>query len=242
MRLDKFLADCGAGTRKEVKAIIRAGRVSINGKIATDAGINVDADTVVFLDGTPLAYRKYVYLMMNKPAGVVSANSDSRLPTVFDLVDNCYRRFQLSCVGRLDRDTTGLLLLTNDGAMVHALISPKRCVPKEYLAQIEGRVTQEDVEKFAEGLVIDTGYRCLPGELQILKSGEVSEISLTIYEGKFHQVKRMFQAVGKRVLSLHRSKLGGLTLDASLTEGQYRELSELEVQVLKKQVCSNLLQ
>ncbi len=235
MRLDKYLCDCGIGTRKEVKAIIKSGMISINAKICKDASVHIDehVDTVTYGDKT-LNYQKYIYLMLNKPAGVVSATFDKHLPTVLDLLPATYKHFDVFPVGRLDIDTTGLLILTNDGQLAHRMISPKHHVEKTYIADICGKVTEADIAAFDEGIVLDDGYICMPGKLLILNSDEHSQIELTIFEGKFHQVKRMFEAVNKRVLTLKRLSMGGICLDTSLPEGQIRALTEKEIELLMK--------
>lgn len=171
--------------------------------------------------------------MMNKPPGVISATEDLRDETVIDLLEPLHQHFQPFPVGRLDKDTEGLLLLTNDGVLAHNLLSPKKHVPKVYYAQIEGVVTEEDAEKFANGVELDDGYVTKPGKLVILKSAQQSEIELTIQEGKFHQVKRMFEAVGKRVTYLKRISMGSLTLDENLALGEYRELTTEELNGLQ---------
>ncbi len=235
MRIDKFLCDCGVGTRKEVKALLKGGSVCVNGKCVKDAALHVnEAEDSVTVAGRALSYQKYIYLMLNKPAGVVSATFDKHLPTVADLVEDVYRHYDVFPVGRLDIDTTGLLILTNDGQLAHRLISPKHHAPKTYAAQIDGEVTQRDAEIFKAGVTLDDGYVCMPGDLRILKSGADSEIELTIYEGKFHQVKRMFEAVGKKVVTLKRLSMGGVVLDESLAEGKMRPLTDAEIQLLQE--------
>ena len=235
MRLDKYLADCGAGSRKETRAYIRDGRVTVNGVVAKREAQQVqeEADHIC-LDGVELLYRRYLYLMLNKPAGVVSATQDRQYKTVLDLVPPQYRHFDLFPVGRLDIDTTGLLLLTNDGALAHRLTSPRHHADKVYYAEIAGVVGDEDRKQFREGILLEDGYRCKPAKLCLLESGAVSTVRLTIQEGKFHQVKRMFEAVGKRVLSLKRLSMGGVWLDESLREGEVRLLTEQEIALLKQ--------
>lgn len=235
MRIDKFLCDCGVGSRKEVKALLKGGSVCVNGKNVKDAAqhINEETDNVT-VAGRALSYQKYIYLMLNKPAGVVSATFDKHLPTVADLVEDAYKHYDVFPVGRLDIDTTGLLLLTNDGQLAHRLISPKYRVPKIYAAHVLGVVTQKDVEAFKTGVTLDDGYVCMPGDLRIVHSGEESDIELTIYEGKFHQVKRMFEAVDKKVLTLKRLSMGGVCLDDALEERKMRELTEEEIQLLQE--------
>lgn len=228
-RLDKILAHVGVGSRKELKAIVKAGRVTVNGAPVADVAMKVQPDVdEIEVDGEAIRYREYIYLMMNKPQGVVSATEDAVDETVVDLLDAEDSIFDVFPVGRLDKDTEGLLLLTNDGKLTHRLLAPKRHVPKRYYAKIHGRVTQADIEAFAEGVTLDDGYETLPGELVILATGPASEIELTIYEGKFHQVKRMFQAVGKEVTFLKRLSMGPLMLDDNLEPGAYRELTEEE--------------
>ncbi|OAH56262.1 MULTISPECIES: pseudouridine synthase [Bacillaceae] len=235
MRLDKMLANSGVGTRKEVKKLLKSGGVTVNGTMVKDAKIHVDpvVDDVRFFD-EPVEYREFIYLMMNKPDGVVSATEDKRDETVIDLLDESHRHFEPHPVGRLDKDTEGMLLLTNDGQLSHSLLSPKRHVGKTYFAQIKGNVTTEDVQAFAKGVTLEDGYLTKPAELVILSNGAESEIELTITEGKFHQVKRMFIAVDKEVLYLKRLSMGPLALDESLELGEYRELTEEEVNILKE--------
>lgn len=235
MRLDKYLADCGVGSRKEARACIRGGRVTVNGSVARTDGQQVQEGVdSVCVDGEELIYRRYLYLMLNKPAGVVSATEDKKYKTVVDLVPPQYRHFDLFPVGRLDIDTTGLLLLTNDGALAHRLTSPRHHADKVYAAEVAGTVGDEDREQFREGIRLEDGYICKPAELCVLEAGMVSTVRLTIQEGKFHQVKRMFEAVGKRVLSLKRLSMGGVELDETLGEGEMRPLTEQEIAVLKE--------
>ena len=233
MRLDKLLSNMGYGTRKEVKQLMKKGAVRVNEVAVKDAALHVDPvkDEVTIL-GEKVVYKEFMYLMMNKPQGVLSATEDKRDQTVIDLLDAEYSIFELFPVGRLDKDTEGFLLLTNDGKLAHNLLSPKKGVPKTYYAHIEGIVTEEDTKRFSEGVILDDGYETKPGQLRILKSADISEIELTITEGKFHQVKRMFEAVGKQVVYLKRLSMGPLSLDESLELGAYRELTEEELQQL----------
>ena len=233
MRLDKLLSNMGYGTRKEVKQLMKKGAVRVNEETVKDAAMHVDTekDEVTIL-GEKVVYKEFMYLMMNKPQGVLSATEDKRDQTVIDLVDEAYNIFELFPVGRLDKDTEGFLLLTNDGKLAHNLLSPKKGVPKTYYAHIDGVVTEEDAEKFLEGVILDDGYETKPGNLRILKSADISEIELTITEGKFHQVKRMFEAVDKTVIYLKRLSMGPLLLDESLSLGSYRELTEEELNQL----------
>ena len=233
MRLDKYLADCGVGTRSEVKVYLKKGLVTLNGEKAVKGDLKITEGTdVVCFQGEQVQYQKNRNYMLNKPAGVVSAVTDNLHRTVIDLLDVVNKQ-NLFPVGRLDIDTEGLLLLTDDGPLSHELLSPKKHVDKTYYAVISGLVTEEDVIKFREGLSIGEKKNTLPGELVILKAGETSEITLTIHEGKFHQVKRMFEAVGKKVTYLKRLSMGSLVLDEALAPGEYRELTEIEVTKLK---------
>ncbi len=235
MRLDKLLAHCGYGTRKEVKDIIKKGFVSVNGKIEKKDKTQVDPDKdEVIVDGEVLHYEEYVYYMLNKPDGYVSATEDNVHKTVIELIDDYYRD-DIFPVGRLDIDTEGLLLITNDGQLSHSLLSPKKHCPKVYYAKIKGIVTKEDVEAFKNGIVIDDGYLCQSAILNILSSENGnSEIEVEIYEGKFHQVKRMFLAVGKEVTYLKRIRMKNLHLDPSLELGEYRRLTKEELDGLKE--------
>ena len=233
MRLDKLLSNMGYGTRKEVKKLMKKGAVRVNAEPVKDAAFHVDPvkDEVTIL-GERVVYKEFMYLMMNKPQEVLSATEDKRDQTVIDLLDEEYNIFEMFPVGRLDKDTEGFLLLTNDGKLAHNLLSPKKGVPKTYYAHIEGIVTEEDTKRFSEGVILDDGYETKPGQLRILKSADISEIELTITEGKYHQVKRMFEAVGKQVVYLKRLSMGPLSLDESLALGSYRELTEEELQQL----------
>lgn len=231
IRLDKYLADMGAGTRQEVKRKIRKGLVSVNHKTAGAPDLKIrEGEDVVSVEGREIGYAAYEYYMLNKPAGVVSATTDSRDLTVVDLIQE-KRRKDLFPVGRLDKDTEGLLLITNDGLLAHRLLSPRCHVDKTYYARIRGAVTQEDVLAFAEGVDIgEDGQeeRTMPGILEVLTSNAESEIRLTIQEGKYHQVKRMFLAVGKEVTYLRRERMGTLVLDMDLKPGEYRLLTDEE--------------
>ena len=236
-RLDKVLSNMGYGTRKEVKALVKNGRVTLNGSAVKDSSMHIEPEKdEIYINDEKLCYKKYIYLMMNKPKGVISATYDGYDKTVIDLLSVEDAIFNPAPVGRLDKDTVGLLLITNDGELNHRLLSPKKHVSKRYYARIEGRVTDEDVLKFKEGILLDDGYKTLSSELYILKSDEESEIEVVIYEGKYHQVKRMFESVGKKVLYLKRFEMGPLKLDESLKEGEYRELSDEELKKLEESV------
>lgn len=235
MRLDKFLCDMGFGSRKDVKKLIKEKKVEVNGETAKKGEAQVDENgDEVFVSGKKAEYKKFVYLMLNKPEGVVSANEDREHKTVMSLVPEEYRHFDLFCVGRLDIDTTGLLLLTNDGDFSHHITSPKHKVNKKYFARVSGELNEEDIARFKDGITISGGEKCESALLEILevKGGE-SEAHLTISEGKFHQVKRMYEAVGKKVLSLKRVSIGNVVLDESLKLGEMRPLTEEEILLLK---------
>lgn len=233
MRIDKMLANLGFGSRKDVKKLLKDGAVKVNGTVVKDAKEHVDPDKdTITLNGEVVEYKEFIYLMMNKPPGVISATEDSHDKTVVDLLEIEDAVFSPFPVGRLDKDTEGLLLLTNDGQLSHRLLSPKKHVPKTYFAVIDREVTEDDVEAFRQGVILDDGYHTKPGELKIIKSGLRSDIELTITEGKFHQVKRMFEAVGKRVVYLKRLSMGPLMLDETLELGEYRELTDEEIQSL----------
>ncbi|MGC4019762.1 MAG: pseudouridine synthase [Muricomes sp.] len=232
LRLDKYLADMGAGTRSEVKKNIGKGQVWVNGLVVKkpETKIDTEQDEVIY-QGRAVGYVEYEYYMLNKPAGVVSATEDKKAQTVIDLIESRQRK-DLFPVGRLDKDTEGLLLITNDGQTAHRLLSPKKHVDKVYYARIKGRVSQGDVDIFSQGLDIGEERKTLPAKLLILNADEISEIEVTIQEGKFHQVKRMFEAVGKEVLYLKRIRMGNLMLDDTLLPGTYRRLTEDEIKTL----------
>lgn len=232
IRLDKYLADMGVGTRSEVKIYVRKGRVQINDTVIreSDKKINIDTDKVSF-DGNILTYVGTEYYMLNKPAGVVSATRDNFSETVLDLIDSANK--DLFPVGRLDKDTEGLLLITNDGDLAHKLLSPKKKVPKVYYAKVNGRITEEDIDMFSKGIAISEDFITLPADLDIIESGEISTVKVTIHEGKFHQVKRMFESIDKEVIYLKRLSMGDLILDESLELGEYRPLTTEEINMLK---------
>lgn len=231
MRIDKLLANMGYGSRKDVKILLKQGAVRIDDQPVKDAKRQINLETErVTVHGEVVEYKPFVYLMMNKPAGVISATEDKVESTVIDLIDPSYAHYDLFPVGRLDKDTTGLLLLTNDGAFNHALMSPRKHVDKVYIAEIDGEMTADDVRRFAEGVLLEDGYTTKPARLEVLsQSGRRSTIRLTLSEGKYHQVKRMVAAVGKHVERLERVQIGSLELDPTLELGAYRELSEQEV-------------
>ena len=234
IRLDKWLADAGVGTRSQVKEYLKKGRVRVNGEPVKkpETRISEETDEVSF-DGEILSRPGLAWYMFHKPAGCITAARNGRTETVMDYFAEAPEK-ELAPVGRLDKDTEGLLLLTNDGGFAHRILSPKKHVDKIYYAKIEGPVTEADVDVFAEGMDIGEKRRTLPGKLKILFSGEISEIELTIQEGKFHQVKRMMAAVGTPVIYLKRIAMGSLTLPDDLKKGDCRPLTEEEVRVLRR--------
>jgi 16S rRNA pseudouridine516 synthase len=227
----------GCGSRNEVKQFIKTGRVRLNGQIIRDVQIQVAPERdQVTLDGESVIYQRYLYLMLHKPAGVISATEDHRERTVLDLIDPKYRDQGLFPVGRLDKDTEGLLLLTNHGALGHQLLSPQKHVVKNYYARVAGWVTEADQAAFQTGIVLDDGYQTLPAELTILAAAEISEVQVALREGKFHQIKRMFQALDQEVLYLKRFAMGSLVLDERLEPGEYRELTAAEITGLEQEL------
>ncbi|MGO4890063.1 pseudouridine synthase [Anaerobacillus sp. MEB173] len=233
MRIDKLLANSGYGTRKEVKQLLKKGVVCVEGVPVKDGKTHVEpTNQSVTVHGEEVHYREFIYLMMNKPQGVISATEDTRDETVIDLLEIEDAVFEPFPIGRLDKDTEGFLLISNDGKLAHQLLSPKKHVPKTYIATVRGEVTEADVERFKVGVTLDDGYVTKPAVLVIKESGPISQIELTITEGKFHQVKRMFEAVGKKVTYLKRISMGPLALDETLELGEYRELTDEEIELL----------
>ena len=252
MRLDRLLSEMNIGSRSEIRAMVKAGRIRVNGAPVKDAGMNVSGQETITADGREVVYQTFEYYLLNKPSGVITATEDKRQKTVLDLLTGPHRK-DVAPVGRLDKDTTGLLLLTNDGALAHRLLSPAHHVDKVYAVTAQGRLTEDDVRAFAQGLRVDDELTALPAELKIVSVEEaedrsrpgaeetglaenvplISQALVTIREGKFHQVKRMFAAVGKPVLALKRLSMGPLTLDSTLSEGAYRPLTPEEIQALK---------
>ena len=234
MRLDKCLADCGLGTRSEVKSLLKAKRITVNGKVVTNGKVQVNPETdEILFDGEAIQYEEFVYIMMNKPKGVVSATEDNLHKTVLDLIDPLYFKKGVFPVGRLDIDTHGLLLLTNDGELAHRLLSPKKHVTKIYQARVEGVMTAEDAVAFEKGIVLSDGTECMPARLDILSTTQdESIVQIHLKEGKFHQVKRMVKACGKTVVDLQRLTMGPLKLDESLALGESRPLTEEELESL----------
>lgn len=237
IRLDKYLADMGRGTRQEVKKYIRKGLVTVDGQTVKLPEHKVSESQQICLEGKPVVYAAAEYYMLNKPAGVVSATEDRRERTVLDLIADRKRK-DLFPAGRLDKDTEGLLLITNDGQLAHRLLSPRHHVDKTYYALIKGCVTEQTVQDFKRGINIGTEEEPLltmPAELEILADGEQSRVRVTVREGKFHQIKRMFQAEGMEVLYLKRESMGPLKLDAALAPGEYRPLTDEEIKRLKEE-------
>ena len=239
MRLDKYLVACAVGSRTEVKNFLKTGRVTVNGKKAKSAKLQINEDTdEICFDGEKLDYEEFVYYMMNKPQGVISATEDTKHKTVLDLLDDYARAKEVFPVGRLDIDTHGLLLLTNDGKLAHALLSPKRHVDKTYLAQVNGIMTDEDIETFSKGIPLKD-FTCQPAKLELVSidtEKDQSLVRVTIAEGKFHQVKRMVAYCGKEVVDLQRLTMGTLTLDEDLKRGEWRRLSKEELEGLLESV------
>ncbi len=232
-RLDKVLSNLGYGSRKELKNIIKNGRVKVNGDQVFENDMKIDPNEArIEFDGTPVDYKKYIYIMMNKPKGLVSSTNDPKTRTVIDLLDDKFKAYKPFPVGRLDKDTEGLMFISNDGKLAHDLLSPKKRVNKTYYVHVDGYVEESHKEVFAKGLTLDDGYHTLPSQLEIVQSDTISRLYLTIQEGKFHQVKRMFASLGMEVIYLKRLSIGSLQLDDSLSLGQYRELTEEEVKNL----------
>ena len=226
-RLDKLIAATGRWSRKEARALVKAGRVLVDGEIPAGSEEKIGEEQTVLVDGHPISTAKYIYLMLHKPAGVVSSTEDPREQTVLSLLPKELRRIGLFPVGRLDKDTEGLLLLTNDGQLAHRLLSPSKHVDKVYYAEVDGALTEEDRAAFREGMTLADGTRCLPAELEILEQS--GQCLVTLREGKYHQVKRMLAARGKPVTYLKRLSMGPLHLDPVLPTGAWRPLEEDEI-------------
>lgn len=229
-RIDKLLTASGFVSRSEAKEYVKQGRVSVNGNLvlAPDEKYDGERDTI-FLDGVQINCRQFRYFIMNKPAGLLSATEDHSQITVIDILPLELQRLNLFPIGRLDKDTTGLLLLTNDGELSHKVISPKYHVAKTYIADLEYDLEPDNIIAFEKGIILSDGTLCLPAELKIINNRVAKVI---VFEGKYHQVKRMFAAIGNHVLHLHRVKIGELALEPTLAEGNYRELSDSEIKLL----------
>lgn len=232
-RIDKVVSNMGYGSRKEVKQYIKKGLIRVNDSVVKDNKLKVDPyeDRISF-DGEEIIYKEFIYLMMNKPQGLVSSTEDPLTETVIDLLDERYSFYKPFPVGRLDKDTEGLVLISNDGKMAHELLSPKKRVDKKYYAEVYGLVEESHKDIFRNGIELDDGYKTLPAELEIIESDIVSKVYLTIQEGKYHQVKRMFGALSMRVVFLKRVSIGKLELDENLKLGEYREITEEEKNLL----------
>lgn len=235
LRIDKMLSNTGVGSRKQIKTDARNGHIEVNGTIEKDSSRIIDTETdAVKYKGEIIKYTQYIYLMMNKPRGVVSATEDNYDKTVIDLLKDEDKSYKPFPVGRLDKDSEGLLLITNDGKLSHDLLSPKKHVDKTYYVEVDEEVTENDVTAFEKGVILkEDNYKTLPAKLQIIESGYPSICLVTIREGKFHQVKRMFNAINNEVIYLKRISMGTLKLDESLKTGQYRHLTEEEIKLLR---------
>lgn len=233
MRLDKFLKETGICSRNDAKKILKKGLVSVNGIVIKDDGYKVDVENdIVKYNDEIIKYDEFIYLMINKPAGVLSATEDYKDKTILDLVSE-YKHRNLFPFGRLDKDSVGLIILSDDGKLGHELLSPRHHVDKKYYLKINGILNKEDIKAFKEGITLEDGYKCKSALLEIIKSDNISECYVTISEGKFHQLKRMFISRGKEVVYLKRISFGNITLDNSLKEGEYRALTSEEINKLK---------
>lgn len=231
LRIDKFISVAAAVSRTDAKLLLKNGAITVNGVTVKKADTKVSEDDTVYCQGKQLIYKKYVYLVLNKPKGVLSASTDKRVKTVIDLVPEEYKHYDLFPVGRLDKDTTGLLLITNDGDFAHKIISPKSGTDKRYFAVLDGLVTDEHIKLFSEGVTLADGTECLPAKLE--RAGESSAF-ITVQEGKYHQIKRMFGVVGLGVNELERLSIGGFALPNDLARGESRELNSEEFEKLQK--------
>lgn len=241
MRLDRFLSNMGYGSRTDIKIALKRCQIKLNGKIVKKPDIHIDLEKdQVTYDDELVQFEEFVYILLNKPQGVISATEDSRDRTVVDLLEEKLQRRALFPVGRLDKDTEGLLVLTDDGKLAHGLLSPKRHVPKTYLVHCKGPINDQQLRELEAGVQIDGGYITKPAEVTRIEQGEVAILHLTIYEGKFHQVKKMLQAVDSEVTYLKRIQMGMLTLDPQLQLGEYRMLTTEELKLLKNQETDDL--
>jgi 16S rRNA pseudouridine516 synthase len=233
MRLDKVLSNLGYGSRKDVKAFIKKGLVAVNGEIVYEPELHIDPNKdQCTINGEVIDYREFIYLLMNKPAGYLSATEDNHQPTVLDLIEPKFRAFEPYPVGRLDKDTTGLLLITNDGELTHQLLSPKYHVEKVYRAILQNPISAEDILRFETGIDLKEGTT-LPAKLKAINNDHPVEAEIEIVEGKFHQIKRMFHAIGNEVVQLQRIQMGNLYLNTDIPQGSYRELTEDELSALR---------
>ncbi len=231
IRLDKFFSSQNLATRKEVKELLKQGAILVNGQTGNKAEDKIDPEKdEICLNGTPVNYKKYLYLMMNKPQGVVSATNDRSQTTVLDLVPPELFRPGLFPAGRLDKDTTGFLLLTDDGEFAHRILSPKKHIAKTYHALLSAPLSEEQMKSFENGLVLKDGFQCLPARITPIGEGRTPLVEIVLWEGKYHQIKRMIGALGEKVLALKRVKMGGLPLDPDLQPGQCREILHKDVE------------
>ena len=234
-RLDKIIANSGTLSRKEVHRLIKSGAVSVNGITTKDRGFCIDPETAeIKINGQSVSLEKYVYIMLNKPEGVVSATKDPTEKTVVDLVPAELKKKNLFPAGRLDRNTTGFVLITDNGDFAHKILSPKNHIEKTYEARLAERIDEESLKKVAEGITLGDGTECLPAKVKVLEDGENPLIEIKICEGKYHQIKRMFAAVGNAVIELKRVKMGQLPLDENLAPGECKILSKEEVELINK--------
>ncbi|MBE6746164.1 MAG: rRNA pseudouridine synthase [Ruminococcaceae bacterium] len=232
-RLDKILSSALKISRADVKKLIKKQSVTVNGASVKSGEMKIDPDTdEIRLNGRDVVYQKNIYLMMNKPEGVISASNDKSQETVVDLVPEEYRRDGLFPAGRLDADTTGFVLITDDGDFAHRILSPKNHVEKTYYARLAQRLSDGDIERFLSGIELKDGTLCLEARLRVIEDGETPLVEVVIHEGKYHQVKRMFAALGNRVVQLRRIKIGGLSLDGTLAEGECREITREEIRLI----------
>lgn len=232
-RLDKIIASQGQFSRSEVKKLVKGGRITVDGSVPKNSDIKLDplrAD--IRIDGVPLGYKKHIYIMLNKPQGVISASNDKTQKTVVDLVPKEMFREGLFPAGRLDGDTRGFVLITDDGDFAHRILSPKNHIMKTYHATLRDKLSEKDILRFKEGLTLGDGTKCLEAEVKMLEETDSTVAEVKICEGKYHQVKRMFAAIGNKVLDLRRVKMGGLALDESLSEGECREITEEELKMI----------
>ncbi|MBQ4068930.1 MAG: 16S rRNA pseudouridine(516) synthase [Lachnospiraceae bacterium] len=234
IRLDKYLADMGVGTRTEVKGIIKKGAVVVSDKIIKDPGYKVSIEDSIICNGQNVVYESFEYLMLNKPAGYITATEDKKEKTIMSLIKS--KRNDLFPVGRLDKDTEGLLLITNDGDMAHRLLSPKKHIAKKYYVELEKVIENDYIKSFEAGIVLKDGTKTRPGKLEVIDNNTVY---LTIFEGKFHQVKRMFEALDNKVKYLKRVSMGTLILDKTLELGKFRPLTEDELEKLRRHIDGN---
>lgn len=234
-RIDKIISNMGYGSRKQVKQYIKEGRIKVEDKVIKDNKYKLNPyEAQVFFDGEKVIYKEYIYVMMNKPKGLVSSTDDPHTKTVVDILEHKYALYNPFPVGRLDKDTEGLLLISNDGQMAHELLSPKKKVDKKYYVEVNGFIEEKHIDLFKAGIKLEDGYETLPAELEIIEGNIISKAYLTIKEGKFHQVKRMFKALSMEVIYLKRISMGNLVLDETLKPGEYRELKEEEKSLLIK--------